>query len=393
MKRALSLVVVLCMILVTPLNGFADENKNDKQDKKVEKEAEKQEKATEKEAEKQEKLEEKQEKAEEKAIEKQEKLEEKVAEKLEKAEQRKSKFDEKVKVDEKEDELNSRIEDLEEVLERLITFLGEDAIEELEALIESEEDAGSDEGEDADSDEDEDEDVDSEEDEDVDSDEDADSDEDEDADSDEDEDADSDEDEAVKNAKELFKQYKAEVKNTREELKDLKNQAKDLRKEIRDIIKDEYSEDEMLELEALMEELQEEYDGIKILGIDNIISNNAQFKFDVPPVIKEGRTLIPVNAISKGFGAEVGWDSEERKVTISKDGTIIEIWVDTNLAKIDGVEYELDAKAEVISSRTVVPLGFVAEALGLEVEWNPEDETIELNDPDDDDSNEDEDNE
>jgi len=374
MKRALSLVVVLCMILVTPLNGFADENKNDKQDKKVEKEAEKQEK-----------LEEKQEKAEEKAIEKQEKLEEKVAEKLEKAEQRKSKFDEKVKVDEKEDELNSRIEDLEEVLERLITFLGEDAIEELEALIESEEDAGSDEGEDADSDEDEDEDVDS--------DEDADSDEDEDADSDEDEDADSDEDEAVKNAKELFKQYKAEVKNTREELKDLKNQAKDLRKEIRDIIKDEYSEDEMLELEALMEELQEEYDGIKILGIDNIISNNAQFKFDVPPVIKEGRTLIPVNAISKGFGAEVGWDSEERKVTISKDGTIIEIWVDTNLAKIDGVEYELDAKAEVISSRTVVPLGFVAEALGLEVEWNPEDETIELNDPDDDDSNEDEDNE
>ncbi len=144
----------------------------------------------------------------------------------------------------------------------------------------------------------------------------------------------------------------------------------------------------MSELEELIGDLQEEYEDIKVLGVDNIISNSAQFKFDVPPVIKEGRTLIPVNAISKGFGADVAWDGEERKVTISKDNTVIEIWVDSNKAVVDGEEFVLDAKAEVISSRTVVPLGFIAEALGLEVEWNPEDETIELNDSEDSDEEE-----
>lgn len=36
----------------------------------------------------------------------------------------------------------------------------------------------------------------------------------------------------------------------------------------------------------------------------------------------------------------------------------------------------------------MVPLGFIAEALGLEVEWNPEDETIELNDSEDSDEEE-----
>ena len=371
--------MALLMTLTAPIYTFADElNKgNEKGDKSVrveekkaereEKKAEAEEKKAEKQTEADEKKAEKQAETQEKKAEKQaqaeEKKEEKEAMRVEKVNERIAKFEEKSKIDDREESIESEIEDLEEVLSKLKNFLGEEIVEELEQEEDDDETESADEEDDSDENDSE-----------------AEND-------DENENDDSDESEeapAITSAKELFKQYKAEAKAAKDELKILKSTSKNLRKEIREIIKAEYSEEEILELNKLVDELEAEYDDIKILGVDSILSNGAQFKFDVPPVIKGGRILIPVNAITKGFGAEVSWDNEERKVTISKDDTVIEIWVDTNKAKIGDEEIELDSNAEVINGRTVVPLGFVAQALGLEVEWNEEDETIELNDPDDD---------
>lgn len=97
---------------------------------------------------------------------------------------------------------------------------------------------------------------------------------------------------------------------------------------------------------------------------------------DAAPVIVQGRTLLPVRFAAEGIGAVVGWDNAARKVTITLEGTTVELWIDSNVARVNGsyrfVDPENGAVKPVIMSpgRTMVPLRFVAESLGSQVDWN-----------------------
>lgn len=108
--------------------------------------------------------------------------------------------------------------------------------------------------------------------------------------------------------------------------------------------------------------------------------NNMNVKFDVPPVIKSGRTLIPVRAI-EAMGAVVLWDAELKLVTITKDD--IRIFMDLKNGKVYVVdadvafkdvktsdEVAIEAKPGMINNRTYVPLRFIAEVLGLKVDYD-----------------------
>lgn len=147
-------------------------------------------------------------------------------------------------------------------------------------------------------------------------------------------------------------------------------------KEMKAAIRNTYSEEELESIENIGEDLREK--GMRVLPVENIINKRGKFKFDIPPVIKEGRTLIPVRAISEGFGAQVDWDGENKIVTIIKGETTITLKLDDRTATVNGEEVELDAAAELMNNRTVVPLRFIAESLGLKVDWDEEAETIEL---------------
>lgn len=103
---------------------------------------------------------------------------------------------------------------------------------------------------------------------------------------------------------------------------------------------------------------------------ERIKVRGMNMKFDVPPVIKEGRTLIPVRAVMNGLGAGVEWDQESGTVTIVRDDTIITLNLLTGEATVNGEAIELDVPAQMISSRTFVPLRFIAQTLGEEVNYD-----------------------
>ncbi|MFZ5824178.1 MAG: stalk domain-containing protein [Bacillota bacterium] len=99
--------------------------------------------------------------------------------------------------------------------------------------------------------------------------------------------------------------------------------------------------------------------------------------YDVRPLIEENRTLVPIRALVDALGAEIAWNAETQVVTISKDGKTIELTIGSNIAKVDGVEVELDAPAKIVEgNRTVVPIRFVSQGLGLYVKWLAEQRTI-----------------
>ncbi|MGB3367488.1 MAG: copper amine oxidase N-terminal domain-containing protein [Acidaminobacteraceae bacterium] len=173
-----------------------------------------------------------------------------------------------------------------------------------------------------------------------------------------------------------------EIKDLKKRVQEIKVESVKLRNEIRKAIRKSYSQEELAKLEALKAELIKEYEDIKVLDIDSVISNAAVFKFDTPPVIKNGRTLLPVSAITNGIGADIEWISADQKIIIKKGEDVIELWIDNNIALVNGIEVELDASPEIMNSRTIVPLRFILEIFKFKVEWNQEDETIEIIDED-----------
>jgi hypothetical protein len=106
---------------------------------------------------------------------------------------------------------------------------------------------------------------------------------------------------------------------------------------------------------------------------------------ETPPVIKEGRTLIPVKAVVNALGAEVEWDPESKMVTITKKDDTITITINLILGEqeytVNGEVFTMDTEAQVIGNRTYVPLRFIAIALGEPVEYDAETKEVRIGRP------------
>ncbi len=89
------------------------------------------------------------------------------------------------------------------------------------------------------------------------------------------------------------------------------------------------------------------------------------------PVIVEGRTLLPIRAIIEAYGGSVAWDDSARKVTISCSGKIIELWIDSLNTRVNGEDKTSNVAPQIINERTMLPVRFISENIGLDVQWNP----------------------
>lgn len=98
--------------------------------------------------------------------------------------------------------------------------------------------------------------------------------------------------------------------------------------------------------------------------------DGRELQTDVPPVIVDGRTLVPVRAIFESFGASVMWDDATKTVTADRNGEIISLTLDSDIAYVNGQSYTLDVPAQSIDGRTMVPARFIAEQFDCDVLWD-----------------------
>lgn len=111
----------------------------------------------------------------------------------------------------------------------------------------------------------------------------------------------------------------------------------------------------------------------------SLILNDEKFvpsENQMPPIIFENRTLVPVREVFEKLGGTVEWDAEARKVTVRMDKRTIELTIDNNVAIVDGSEVSLDVPAKVMNSKTLVPVRFISENAGLNVEWDNDTHTV-----------------
>lgn len=117
------------------------------------------------------------------------------------------------------------------------------------------------------------------------------------------------------------------------------------------------------------------YDGAVHKYTGNIYTlkvNNETINSDMPPIIINGRSLVPVRAIFEKLGAKVQWDGANKIVSISYDNTSVELKINDSYALVNRNKVKMDVPAKIINNRTVVPLRFVGEQLDMKVGWNPE---------------------
>lgn len=96
------------------------------------------------------------------------------------------------------------------------------------------------------------------------------------------------------------------------------------------------------------------------------------------PVIVDNRTLIPVRFVAEALGAEVGWDGETRTVTVDKGEDHLRLIIDSRLVQYDqGESYQIiDVAPRIINDRTYVPLRVVSNALGIGIAWDGDTRTV-----------------
>ncbi len=106
--------------------------------------------------------------------------------------------------------------------------------------------------------------------------------------------------------------------------------------------------------------------------------NGTEKPLDQPPVIMNNRTMVPIRFVSEAMGANVQWNGKERTVTITLGKNIAMLKIDDVKAQANGYDVYLDAAPTIIAktSRTVVPVRFVAETLGMDVSWNGKERSV-----------------
>ncbi len=114
------------------------------------------------------------------------------------------------------------------------------------------------------------------------------------------------------------------------------------------------------------------------LQVKNTVAmiNATTISLDAPPIIKNGRTMVPVRFISEALGAEVSWDPVFQIIDIMLGSDTIRLQIGKNFASVNNKKIEMDTAPIIDRGRTMVPVRFISEALGAEVVWDDATKTV-----------------
>lgn len=114
------------------------------------------------------------------------------------------------------------------------------------------------------------------------------------------------------------------------------------------------------------------------IGKNVMMMNGRTSLLDAPPFIANNRTMVPLRAIAEAFGATLNWQPKTETVEIALEKTFISMQIGNTVAMIGTKVYMLDAPPVIKKGRTFVPIRFIAEALGSTVVWDAKTQTVQI---------------
>lgn len=116
----------------------------------------------------------------------------------------------------------------------------------------------------------------------------------------------------------------------------------------------------------------ENNDGGIVVKVDG-----RKVKFDQPPIIQDGRTLVPVRAACEAMGINVQWIEAEQRVVLTKYGEEFDMQIGNKKYWMNQVSYYyFDVPPQIINGRTLLPIRAIAQFFGYDVDWNGNTQTV-----------------
>ena len=109
-----------------------------------------------------------------------------------------------------------------------------------------------------------------------------------------------------------------------------------------------------------------------------INDKHAAFPDQQPFFDESDRTVVPIRFISEYLGADVEWIQETRQIKITLYDKEMILTQHESAYYINGVRHLMDTIVSVAGGRTMVPLRFVSEGLGATVNWCGETKLINI---------------
>jgi len=103
--------------------------------------------------------------------------------------------------------------------------------------------------------------------------------------------------------------------------------------------------------------------------------------FDVPPVLKDGTTLVPFRAIAEALNISVNWEVSTQTVTATDNKTKVKLQIGNKTAIKDNMPLTLRVSPQMINQRTLIPLRFFSEAFDCDVDWDKNTYTVKITSP------------
>lgn len=90
---------------------------------------------------------------------------------------------------------------------------------------------------------------------------------------------------------------------------------------------------------------------------------------NVVPILLNGRVLLPIRAIVEELGGTVEWEAKTSNISIKLNDKSIKIGINNKNAVVNDKDVQLDVPPMIQNGRTLVPVRFIAENLGFKVDW------------------------
>lgn len=106
---------------------------------------------------------------------------------------------------------------------------------------------------------------------------------------------------------------------------------------------------------------------------DNVVLvkvNGKRLITEQPAIVENGTTIAPLRGIFEALGAKVEWDPDTQSITATKGDKSIFLTIGNTNATANGNRVTLDAAPKIKDGTTLVPVRFISQSLGAEVEWD-----------------------
>lgn len=122
---------------------------------------------------------------------------------------------------------------------------------------------------------------------------------------------------------------------------------------------------------------------VPVLAEDNITIyvNEQILQCEIAPYIQNGRTMVPMRKIFEALDAKVDWEGTTQTITATKGDIEIILQINNPTMKNNGVDEILDVPPVIVNSSTFVPIRAVSQSLKAEVEWLGHNQCVYINSP------------